>query len=92
MAERLSKAPRSALHGFARPPSKRSSSATAHGFWPTRHSAKPRAEEERDFVNQLLKQHGAEKVAAAFVRLYHAGRSAPEDIFEVALDNSRAAP
>ncbi|MBA4775665.1 MAG: DEAD/DEAH box helicase, partial [Rhizobiales bacterium] len=47
------------------------------------------ADDERDFVTKLLEQHGAEKVAAAFVRLYHAGRSAPEDIFEVALDNTR---
>jgi len=47
------------------------------------------ADDERDFVKQLLEQHGAEKVAAAFVRLYHAGRSAPEDITEVALDNTR---
>lgn len=47
------------------------------------------ADDERDFVTRLLEQHGAEKVAAAFVRLYHAGRSAPEDITEVSLDNSR---
>lgn len=46
-------------------------------------------DDERDFVNKLLEQHGAEKVAAAFVRLYHAGRSAPEDIAEVSLDGSR---
>ncbi|MES5098041.1 DEAD/DEAH box helicase [Agrobacterium sp. BA1120] len=43
-------------------------------------------DDERDFVTKLLEQHGAEKVAAAFVRLYHAGRSAPEDIAEVSLD------
>ncbi|MGV1956589.1 DEAD/DEAH box helicase [Agrobacterium sp. 22-214-1] len=47
------------------------------------------AEDERDFVTRLLERHGAEKVAAAFVRLYHAGRSAPEDIAEVSLDNNR---
>lgn len=46
-------------------------------------------DDERDFVTKLLEQHGAEKVAAAFVRLYHAGRSAPEDIAEVSLDGSR---
>lgn len=46
-------------------------------------------DDERDFVAKLLEQHGAEKVAAAFVRLYHAGRSAPEDIAEVSLDGSR---
>ena len=43
-------------------------------------------DDEREFVTKLLEQHGAEKVAAAFVRLYHAGRSAPEDIAEVSLD------
>ncbi|SCX08866.1 putative DEAD-box ATP-dependent RNA helicase [Agrobacterium sp. DSM 25558] len=46
-------------------------------------------DDERDFVAKLLEQHGAEKVAAAFVRLYHAGRSAPEDIAEVSLDGAR---
>lgn len=46
-------------------------------------------DDERDFVNKLLEQHGPEKVAAAFVRLYHAGRSAPEDIAEVSLDGGR---
>ncbi|NTE88174.1 DEAD/DEAH box helicase [Agrobacterium rubi] len=44
---------------------------------------------ERDFVAKLLEQHGAEKVAAAFVRLYHSGRSAPEDIAEVSIDGAR---
>ncbi|GAK72482.1 putative helicase [Agrobacterium rubi TR3 = NBRC 13261] len=46
-------------------------------------------DDERDFVAKLLEQHGAEKVAAAFVRLYHAGRSAPEDIAEVSIDGAR---
>ncbi|KQO83286.1 DEAD/DEAH box helicase [Rhizobium sp. Leaf262] len=43
-------------------------------------------DDERDFVAKLLEQHGAEKVAAAFVRLFHAGRSAPEDISEVSME------
>lgn len=46
-------------------------------------------DDERDFVTKLLEQHGAEKVAAAFVRMYHSGRSAPEDIAEVALDGRK---
>ncbi|NTF09353.1 DEAD/DEAH box helicase [Agrobacterium rubi] len=46
-------------------------------------------DDERDFVAKLLEQHGAEKVAAAFVRLYHLGRSAPEDIAEVSIDGAR---
>lgn len=47
------------------------------------------SDDERDFVTKLLEQHGAEKVAAAFVRMYHSGRSAPEDIAEVALDGRK---
>lgn len=46
-------------------------------------------DDERDFVAKLLEQHGAEKVAAAFVRLFHAGRSAPEDISEVSMDGRK---
>jgi len=46
-------------------------------------------DDERGFVTKLLEQHGAEKVAAAFVRMYHSGRSAPEDIAEVALDGRK---
>ncbi|WP_296039117.1 DEAD/DEAH box helicase [uncultured Agrobacterium sp.] len=49
----------------------------------------PVTDDERDFVTKLLEQHGAEKVAAAFVRMYHSGRSAPEDISEVALDGRK---
>jgi ATP-dependent RNA helicase DeaD len=39
-------------------------------------------EEEKPFVAELLARHGAEKVAAAFVRLYRGGRSAPEELIE----------
>ncbi len=49
----------------------------------------PVTDDERDFVTKLLEQHGEEKVAAAFVRMYHSGRSAPEDISEVALDGRK---
>ena len=40
----------------------------------------PIAEEERALLATLLEQHGPEQVAAAFVRLHRAGRSAPEDL------------
>ena len=39
--------------------------------------------EEGDFVRGLIERHGAEQVAAAFVRLYRAGRSAPEDLIDI---------
>lgn len=40
-------------------------------------------DEERDLIARLLESHGAEKMAAAFVRLYRAGRSAPEDLIDI---------
>lgn len=40
-------------------------------------------DDETGFANELLSRHGAEKVAAAFVRLYRNGRSAPEDILDI---------
>ncbi len=42
----------------------------------------PLREEEQDFVRELLQRHGPEQVAAAFVRLYRVGRSAPEDLMD----------
>jgi len=42
----------------------------------------PVAEAEQDFVDQILAQHSAEQIAAAFVRLYRAGQSAPEELQE----------
>ncbi|BCG92024.1 DEAD/DEAH box helicase [Mesorhizobium sp. 131-2-1] len=41
-------------------------------------------DEERGFVDTLLERHGAELVAAAFVRLCRSSRSAPEDLLDVA--------
>ena len=41
-------------------------------------------EDEADFVRQLLESHGAENVAAAFLRQYRAGRSAPEELGDTA--------
>ncbi|MCO6392714.1 DEAD/DEAH box helicase [Aliihoeflea aestuarii] len=40
-------------------------------------------EDEADFVQRILATHSAEQVAAAFVRAYRAGRSAPEDLIDV---------
>ncbi len=42
----------------------------------------PAAEEEQAFAKELLGHHGAEQVAAAYVRLYRAGRSAPEELLD----------
>lgn len=43
----------------------------------------PATEHEKLLVEQLLAQHGAAAVAAAFVRTKREGRSAPEDLREV---------
>jgi ATP-dependent RNA helicase DeaD len=40
----------------------------------------PVADDERDIVEMVLARHSAEQVAAAFVRRYRAGQSAPEEI------------
>jgi ATP-dependent RNA helicase DeaD len=40
-------------------------------------------EEEQDYVRRLIDTHGPQKVAAAFLRLYRAGRSAPEDLIDI---------
>ncbi|MER8922049.1 DEAD/DEAH box helicase [Mesorhizobium sp. M0802] len=44
----------------------------------------PIAEDERGFIDALLARHGAEQVAAAFVRQCRASRSAPEELTDVA--------
>ncbi|BCG69874.1 DEAD/DEAH box helicase [Mesorhizobium sp. 113-1-2] len=44
----------------------------------------PVKEDERGFIDALLTKHGAEQVAAAFVRQCRASRSAPEDLMDVA--------
>ncbi|MDX3925088.1 MAG: DEAD/DEAH box helicase [Shinella sp.] len=49
----------------------------------------PVAEEEEAFVARLLDTHDARQIAAAFARLYRQGRSAPEDLMEVALNAER---
>ncbi|BCM22505.1 DEAD/DEAH box helicase [Mesorhizobium sp. J8] len=43
----------------------------------------PVKEEERGFAATLLERHGAELVAAAFVRLCRGSRSAPEELIDV---------
>ena len=40
----------------------------------------PASDDERAFAATLLARHGAEKVAAAFLKLQAAGRSAPEEL------------
>ena len=47
-------------------------------------------EEEQDLVQKLIASHGAETLAAAFVRLYRANQSAPEDLIEAPVQDDRA--
>lgn len=47
------------------------------------------SEETQDLVKRLLDTHGAEKLATAFVNLYRSNQSAPEDLIEVAVQDSR---
>ncbi|TPI20263.1 DEAD/DEAH box helicase [Mesorhizobium sp. B3-2-1] len=44
----------------------------------------PVKDDERAFIDALLARHGAEQVAAAFVRQCRSSRSAPEDLMDVA--------
>jgi len=46
-------------------------------------------EDETDTIARLLAAHGAEKIAAAFLRGYRATRSAPEDLMEVKVQPAR---
>ncbi len=46
-------------------------------------------EDEAATIGELLAKHGAEQVAAAFVRLYRNGRSAPEDLIDVSVAPER---
>lgn len=52
----------------------------------------PIADEERAFLTELLEKHGPEQIAAAFVRRYRAGRSAPEELMDVPAGPDRGAP
>jgi ATP-dependent RNA helicase DeaD len=49
----------------------------------------PMAESDGNLVEELLKRHSAEQIAAAFVRKYRAGQSAPEDIQDSGPANNR---
>ena len=47
-------------------------------------------EDESETIQTILASHTAEQVAAAFLRLYRSGRSAPEELTEVTVfDNTR---
>jgi len=45
--------------------------------------AEPVAEDEQPLAAQLLERYGADQVAAAFLRLQRAGKSAPEELADV---------
>lgn len=47
-------------------------------------------EEEQDIIAKLVEAHGAEKLAAAFVNLYRAKQSAPEDLIEISVQPGAA--
>lgn len=51
------------------------------------HLEDPIQENEADFVKALVEKHGAEQIAAAFVRLHRAKLSAPEDVTEVTIQD-----
>lgn len=51
--------------------------------------AAPVAEDEAEFVGRLLEQHTPDRLAAAYLRLLRAGRSAPEELVEVRLEPPR---
>ncbi|MCK4868116.1 MAG: DEAD/DEAH box helicase, partial [Alphaproteobacteria bacterium] len=46
--------------------------------------SEPLKDDEKTFTRELLARHGAEQVAAAFLRLYRAGQSAPEELRDIA--------
>ncbi len=46
-------------------------------------------EEEREFADALLAKFGGERIAAALVRQYRSGRSAPEELHETAMPQER---
>lgn len=50
-------------------------------------------DDEKSFAQEILARHGAEQVAAAFVRLYRAGQSAPEELRDATpAERSASAP
>ncbi|WEX77814.1 DEAD/DEAH box helicase [Sinorhizobium numidicum] len=49
----------------------------------------PLREDEQAIVRALIDRHGAEKLAAAFVRQFRSGRSAPEDLADISPADDR---
>ncbi|MEK9970624.1 MAG: C-terminal helicase domain-containing protein, partial [Ferrovibrio sp.] len=47
-------------------------------------------DDEKAFATKLLEKHGAETVAAAYLRLHQKNRPAPEEMLDVAADGDRA--
>ncbi len=45
--------------------------------------ADPLTDTDRDFANVLLREHGAEQIAGALVRMYRKDRSAPEELRDI---------
>ncbi|MBU2532148.1 MAG: DEAD/DEAH box helicase, partial [Alphaproteobacteria bacterium] len=56
------------------------------------HLTTPIEKSERAMVSELLARHGADQVAAAFLRAMRAGQSAPEDLADVPMPEQRKAP
>ncbi|MEP4433574.1 MAG: DEAD/DEAH box helicase [Hyphomicrobiales bacterium] len=54
--------------------------------------SEPVKEEEQAFAQELLSSHSAEQIAAAYVRLYRAGQSAPEELQEVSIADAPRKP
>ncbi len=54
--------------------------------------SEPLKEDEQSLVHKLLTRHGAEQIAAAFVRRYRAGQSAPEELLDIAPRDSAKKP
>ncbi|MBB3608357.1 DEAD/DEAH box helicase [Rhizobium sp. BK602] len=52
----------------------------------------PLRDDEQSLVQELLQSHGAEQVAAAFLRQYRTGHSAPEDLQDVPAEGERRKP
>lgn len=51
------------------------------------HLEDPIQENETAFIEALLEKHGAEQIAAAFIRLHRTKLSAPEDVTEVTIQD-----
>lgn len=54
--------------------------------------SEPLREEEQSLVKQLLESHGPEQIAAAFLRQYRSGHSAPEELQDVPAEGERKKP